>query len=140
MIREMTGRRAQLAASLLLLVIWSTPASAITGRQTERVARQSGLLAQHCVLRSGCMREGDNMLASLVTEFPFHPPGVPSNSQAGTISLLNPLANFRHALFELSWRLVVISCIQYLVTVQLRPPPEIWAPSAAVPPRSPLYH
>ena len=58
--------------------------------QMERVARQSGLLAQHCVLRSGCMREGDNMLASLVTEFPFHPPGVPSNSQAGTISLLNP--------------------------------------------------
>ena len=104
MIREMTGRRAQLAASLLLLVIWSTPASAITGRQTERVARQSGLLAQHCVLRSGCMREGDNMLASLVTEFPFHPPGVPSNSQAGTVSLLNPpyWANFRHALFELS--------------------------------------
>jgi len=47
----------------------------------QRQSRED-MLSQHCVVRSGCMREGANMLGSLVTEFPFHPPGIQSNRQS----------------------------------------------------------
>ena len=52
-----------------------------------RRARQARteLLAQHCVVRAGCMRAGDNMVGSLTTEFPFLLPGVASNRQGGGI-------------------------------------------------------
>ena len=52
-----------------------------------RRARQARteLLAQHCVVRAGCMRIGDNMVGSLTTEFPFLLPGVASNRQGGSI-------------------------------------------------------
>ena len=46
---------------------------------------RSELLAQHCVVRAGCMRAGDNMVGSLITEFPFLLPGVASTRQGGSI-------------------------------------------------------
>ena len=47
MICEMTGRRAELTASLLLLVFWSTPASAITGRQGSDISISDNSLSTY---------------------------------------------------------------------------------------------
>jgi len=59
----------------------------LLGLEVEGITRQQrqsreDMLTQHCVVRSGCMREGGNMLGSLVTEFPFHPPGIQSTRQS----------------------------------------------------------
>merc|ERR1719189_1046416 len=53
----------------------------ITKFERRREAKND-LLSTHCIERSACMRQGGNMMGSLVTEFPFHPPGIQSNRQS----------------------------------------------------------
>ena len=60
----------------------------ITKFQMKRQTDSNDLLGRHCIERRACMRRGDNMLGSLVTEFPFHPPGIQSNRQEMTMTLL----------------------------------------------------
>ena len=69
---------------LLALGLVLSSVRGITKMEKRSKAKQD-LLSLNCVERSACMRLGDNMIGSLVTEFPFHPPGIQTNSQARTV-------------------------------------------------------
>ena len=68
--------------STVALALCLSSVLAITKIERKRQAKQD-LLSMNCVERSACMRLGNNMIGSIVTEFPFHPPGIETNSQAG---------------------------------------------------------
>ena len=71
---------------LLALGLVLSSVRGITKMERRSQAKQD-LLSLNCVERSACMRLGGNMIGSLVTEFPFHPPGIQTNSQARTVFL-----------------------------------------------------
>ena len=71
----------------LLLLVTSVPAITQLEGERDRQEAKQDLLGMHCIERSACMRLGGNMIGSLVTEFPFHPPGIQTNSQARTVFL-----------------------------------------------------
>ena len=81
----------------VMMMMMAGRVESITKFERRREAKND-LLSTHCIERSACMRQGGNMMgwvshsntaniiclscfSSLVTEFPFHPPGIQSNRQ-----------------------------------------------------------
>ena len=91
---------------IVMMMMAAGRVESITKFERRREAKND-LLSTHCIERSACMRQGGNMMGwvsysntanitctciiilypclscfrSLVTEFPFHPPGIQSNRQ-----------------------------------------------------------
>ena len=72
-----------MGTAALLVMVMGVGVEAITSSSRSARQARADLLGQHCVVKAGCRRMGDNMLNSLVTEFPFVPPGISSSRKVG---------------------------------------------------------